>query len=400
MACRRNLTSLTILGVLTLLCACGGQPGASARGSAEGALGSPDSITVWTTAQKAAGFPHMERIFPTRRIRSGPKISPLPERRIDLGDVTFESDGVAYDLPLFLERHRVTGFLVLADGAVAYEVYRNGHGPSERWTSFSVAKSVVSLLVGAAVRDGAIGSVEDAVTRYLPSLSGTSYEGVRVADLLQMASGVSWNEDYLDLDSDVNRTFRLTLDEQLAYMGALPRVGAPGTIFNYSTGETDMVGELVRAAVGSDLSAYLQRKIWVPAGMEADAYWMLYDPGGGEYGGSGLNAILRDYGRIGLLALRGGVLPDGTRVLPEGWMEAATTPSPANPAYGWFWWLQGGGAYAALGIFGQMIWVDPEAELVIVTRSAWETPTGSFPAYFAMARAVAQAVTAMDAPGR
>jgi len=293
----------------------------------------------------------------------------------------------------------VAGFLVLADGAVAHEVYRNGHGPSERWTSFSVAKSVVSLLVGAAVRDGSIQTVEDPVTRYLPALSGTSYEGVRVANLLQMASGVSWNEDYLDLDSDVNRTFRLTLDEQLAYMGALPRLGAPGTIFNYNTGETDMVGALVRAAVGDNLSAYLEQKVWVPAGMEADAYWMLYDTGSGEYGGSGLNATLRDYGRIGLLALRGGVLPDGTRALPEGWMEASTTPSPANPGYGWFWWLQEGGAYAALGIFGQMIWIDPHAGLVIVTQSAWATPTGSFPAYFAMARAVKAAVSAVGAPG-
>ncbi|HSM59189.1 MAG TPA: serine hydrolase domain-containing protein [Longimicrobiales bacterium] len=354
-------------------------------------------MTAWTAEQKAAGFPHMERIFPTRRIAAGPDPIALLERPVDLGRVGFEADGVSYGLEEFLDRFNVYGFLVLADGAVAHEEYRNGHGRSERWMSFSVAKSVVSLLVGAAVRDGLIGSVDEPVTRYLPALTGSSYDGVRITDLLHMASGVSWSEDYLDLDSDVNRTFRLTLDEQIAYMGALPRVAPPGSVFNYNTGETDLVGELLRHAVGGTLSDYLGRTIWRPFGMEADAYWLLYDTGADEYGGTGLNATLRDYGRIGLFALRGGVLPDGTRVLPEGWMEASTTPSPANEAYGRFWWLRGGGVYAAQGIYGQMIWIDPAAGVVIVTQSAWEEPTGSFPAYHAMARAVVDAVAATEA---
>jgi len=391
---RRGPAIRAIPFTLTTLLGCSGPSRDSTAASGADAFGSPDSVTIWTAAQKTAGFPHMERVFPTRRIPAGPTPWVLPQRPADLGRVAFEIDGDTLDVERFMERHRVSGLLVLAEGAVAYEAYRNGHGPARRWTSFSVAKSVVSLLVGAAVQDGYIGSVDDPVSRYLPALSGTSYEGVRVTDLLHMASGVSWNEDYLDLDSDVNRTFRLTLDEQIAYMGALPRAGPPNTIFNYNTGETDLVGAIVRAAVGSNLSDYLERKIWVPAGMEADAYWMLYDTGGGEYGGSGLNASLRDYARIGLLALRGGVLADGTRVVPEGWMEASTTPSPANPGYGWFWWLQGNGAYAALGIFGQMIWIDPQAHVVIVTQSAWETPTGSFPAYFTMARAVTDAIAA------
>lgn len=381
-----------LLAACLVLGSCRGAARDEAGSTMSAAFGSPDSVPAWTAEQKAAGFPHMERVFPTRRIAADAEPSALPARPMDLGGVRFQAEGIEYDLHAFEERFRVSGLMVLADGAVVCEDYRNGHGPSERWTSFSVAKSVVSMLVGAAVRDGFIESVDDPVSRYLPALVGTSYEGVRIEHLLHMASGVSWNEDYLDLESDVNRTFRLTLQEQIAYMGALPRLTPPDMLFNYNTGETDLVGALLRSAIGGTLSDYLERKIWGPAGMEADALWMLYDPGYGEYGGSGLNATLRDYGRIGLLALNDGLLPDGTRVLPEGWMEASTTPSPANPGYGRFWWLPGDGAFAALGIFGQMIWIDRRLGVVIVTQSAWEEPTGSFPAYFAMARAVAEAV--------
>lgn len=128
--------------------------------------------------------------------------------------------------------------------------------------------------------------------------------------------------------------------------------------------------EVVNAAT------YLSHKIWQPFGMEADASWSLDVPGGGELGGCCINATLRDYGRLGLFALGDGVLPDGTRVLPDGWMRDSTAPSPAEDGYGYLWWLYPGGSYAARGIFGQLIWVDPARRVVVVTHSAWSAAVG------------------------
>ena len=157
----------------------------------------------------------------------------------------------------------------------------------------------------------------------------------------------------------------------------MPRVAEPGEVFNYNTAETGIVGNVVRSAIGNNLSTYLSEKIWRPFGMEHDAYWVLSEPGGGEFGGSSLNATLRDYARIGLFVLRDGVLSDGTRVLPEGWMAESTQPSKALPQYGYLWWLRAGGAYGASGIFGQAIHVDPANNVVIAMHSARDVASSS-----------------------
>lgn len=352
------------------------------------ALGAPDSLLFWRGAQQLAGYRSMERVFPSRVIDAGGDPLPLPERPTDLADFTFEVGGESYDVDGFMEANHVVGLLVLHDGAIAVERYARGNDRETRWLSYSISKSLVSLLVGAAVRDGYIRSVDEPLVRYLPALEGTAYEPVTFRHALSMASGVTWSDDYEDYDGDINRSLRMGTLELLDDLGRRDRVAEPGTRWNYNTGETHLLATALRAAIGNNLSTYASAEIWRPFGMEADATWMLVEPDGGEHGGCCFSATLRDYGRLGLFALGGGVLPSGERVLPDGWMAASTAPTPANPGYGWLWWLQDGGAYAAIGIFGQMIWVDPAADLVVVTHSAWPAAVPYFGRGYAFARAL------------
>lgn len=202
-----------------------------------------------------------------------------------------------------------------------------------------------------------------------------------------MASGVSWNEDYADLESDVALAGGANGMTLFNYLSKLPAVASPGARFNYNTGETNLAGAVLRAAIGNNASTYLADKIWRPF-MEHPATWSTVE--GGELGGCCIHATLRDYARIGLFALRDGILPNGERVLPEGWMRDATTGSKARADYGYLWWLRGDGAYAAIGIFGQLIWIDPQHEVVIVTQSAWPAATGMHDPRSGLVRALYQ----------
>jgi CubicO group peptidase (beta-lactamase class C family) len=269
----------------------------------------------------------------------------------------------------YFVQKNVAGLLVLKDGKIAYERYGLGNTSDSRWISFSVTKSVVSMLVGAAIQDGYIESVDEKVSEYLPRLKGSPYDESTIRNIMQMASGVAWNEDYADPASDVNSASWQTV-ALYGYLAQKPRDSVPGEVFNYNTAETNLVGTLLRSAIGNNLSTYLQEKIWQPFGMEADAWWTLTEPGGGEFGGCCINATLRDYGRLGLFALADGHLPDGTAVLPDGWMAQSTAPSAAYPGYGYLWWLGHAGAYRATGIFGQGICVHPEQNVVVALHSA------------------------------
>ena len=340
----------------------------------EESFGPRTGMLFWTPEQQVAGYRNTERIFDTRAIASGGRPYPLVSAPRDFSSVTYELDGVAYTLDDHVRDHRVAGLLVVEDGKILLERYSLGNDENSRWISFSIAKSVVSMLIGAAIADGYIASVDEPITRYLPLLAGGEYDGVSIRNVLQMASGVAWNEDYADPASDVARTPRGNL-ALLRYMSARPRAAAPGETFNYNTGETHLAGALLRAAIGNNLSTYLTHKIWQPFGMETDATWMLHEPGGGETGGCCISATLRDYARIGIFAMNGGVLPDGTRVLPEGWMTESTAPSKGSRGYGYLWWLRDGGAYAGIGIFGQLLWIDPQSKIVIVTHGAWPKAT-------------------------
>jgi CubicO group peptidase (beta-lactamase class C family) len=327
-------------------------------------------------------FRNIERLFPTRVVKSGQNTFPLPQRRKQLENFHFTSRGKQYDLYDFLSLNRIGGLLVVKAGEIAYEKYFLGNGADTRWMSMSVVKSMTATLVGMAVKDGHIKSIDDPLTAYLPQFAGTAYDGVSVRNLLQMASGVAWNETYTDPASDRRAMLEAQIAQRpgaiLELMARLDRATEPGTRWNYSTGETQVVGALVAAATGRTLADYLAEKIWIPFGMQRDATWWLDSPQGLEIGGSGLSATLRDYARFGLFMLNGGVI-DGAQTLPEGWIEAATTPKIVGGKrvdYGFMWWPLDHGAYAAIGIFGQFVYVNPGKELVIAMWSAQPKPEG------------------------
>ena len=338
-------------------------------------FGPPEAFLFWNAEQKVAGFRNIASIYPTRIIAAGNAALPLLPAATPIEQLSFEANGEPLDIDGFMERNHIVGLMAVQNDKVFLERYAAGNDEHSLWVSFSVAKSVVAMLVGAAIQDGFIESAQEKVTSYLPRLAGTAYDDVAIADLLRMSSGVAWNEDYADPDSDVN-TMPPNLVALYRELATKERVGAAGELFNYNTAETNLVGAVLRAAIGNNLATYLTHKVWRPFGMQAAANWMTHGPDGGELGGCCISATLRDYARIGLFALADGVLPNGERVLPEGWMAESTAPAPGYAGYGYLWWLQGGGEFDALGIFGQSIHVDPARRLVVVTHSAWPTAVG------------------------
>ncbi|MCE4226165.1 serine hydrolase [Methylobacterium sp. C25] len=341
---------------------------------------------------QANTFRNIDRLFPTRTVDRGGRVVPLERAERQLEDVKFESGGKTIDLFDYLSLNRVAGLLVLKDGRVAYEDYELGNSSASRWMSMSVAKSISSTLVGAAIKDGYIKSIDDPVTTYLPELAGGAYDGVSIRNLLQMASGAHWDETYTDPKSDRRRMLELQLEGKpgtiLQLMAKLPRAHEPGTVWNYSTGETHIVGALVAAATKRPEAVYLSEKIWSRLGMEQDATWWVESPNGLEVGGSGLSATLRDYARFGQFVLNGGVI-DGERVVPEGWFEQAGSPKQLGGKtvnYGYMWWVFGdaagtpnAGAFTARGIFGQYVYVNPKEHVVIAQWGARSKPTGAPP---------------------
>ncbi|MFC1606005.1 serine hydrolase domain-containing protein [Pseudomonadota bacterium] len=327
-------------------------------------------------------FRNIDRLFPTRTVRRGANVSQIPVHLLPMDDFVFETDEKRYDLFDVLSLNRVSGLLIIQDGAIRFEKYLLGNNEATRWMSMSVVKSMTGVLVGAAIRDGLIVSIDDPIIRYLPRFAGTAYDGVTVRQLLMMASGVAWSETYTDPASDRRRMLEAQIAQQpdaiLDLMAALPRAAEPGTRWNYSTGETHIVGALVQAVTGRPVADYLSEKLWAPLGMESDATWWLDSPGGLEVASSGLSATLRDYARFGLFLLNGGVIGD-QHVLPEGWMEQASTPKIIGGEkidYGYLLWPLHGRSFAAIGIFGQFVFVDPDRKLVVAMWSAQPKPMG------------------------
>jgi CubicO group peptidase (beta-lactamase class C family) len=336
-------------------------------------------------------FSHIDRLFPTRTVHHGSTVHPLPPAARALGNFVFSSAGKRWDLYDYLAVNRVAGLLVLKDGQIAFETYQLGTGPETRWMSMSVAKSITSTLIAAALKQGLIGSINDPVTKYAPELAGSAYDGVSIRDILMMSSGVKWNETYTDPRSDRRRLLEAQISQQpgaaLAVMKSLPRAAPPGTVNNYSTGETQIAGIVLHGAIHRPLADYLSERIWSRFGMEDDATWWLASPGGMEIAGSGFSARLRDYARFGLFFLSGGVAA-GEQLLPDGWMQEAGAPKVLKGGrkleYGYFWWPawsteatpDPGGAFSAIGVFGQYLYINPKEHVVIAEWSARSKPEG------------------------
>ena len=334
-------------------------------------------VLFWNDDQRAERFRSMEAWFPGHEVpaaaepRAFPKGEPLGKEE-------------AAKIRSFMERTNAAGIMVLQDGKKRYEAYRLGFAPDQRWTSFSVAKSFTSTLLGAAVKDGFVASMQDPVTQYIPQLAGSAYEGVTVEQLATMTSGVAWNEDYSDPNSDVAQMARFVLEfgenAIVEQMRGLKREAPAGEKWVYKTGETNLIGVLVENAVGLPLAKYAKSKIVDPAGLEGGMFWMT-DPRGGNIGGCCVSLRLGDYARIGQFVLEGG---HGT--LPEDWFAKAGAPlvqfgpeearkrygsEEAGYGYGYQWWAYTGGKFGAQGIFGQAITFVPEKKLVAVVLSNW-----------------------------
>jgi CubicO group peptidase (beta-lactamase class C family) len=337
------------------------------------------AILTWPVAKRELYIAALDTFFLTRTVKAG-----LKARVLASGPplAAFEPGGARQDyVDRFMAEQRVHGLLVLQDGKIRLERYKSPHSPTTRWNSFSIAKSITSTLVGAAMKDGAISSLDDPVTRYIKGLRGSAYDEVTVRQLLTMTSGVKWNEDYTDVNSDVARMYAQPpdpgFDMTVSYVRKLPREAPPGTKWVYKTSETNLVGVLVAEATGKNLADYLSEKIWRPYGMERDAEWMIDDVGH-EQGGCCLAVTLRDYGRFGQFILDGARI-DGKAIVPDTWLAEATraqVSTGANSGYGYQWWTRDAGTFEGRGIYGQTLHIDPPHRLVIVINSATQEPTG------------------------
>ena len=332
----------------------------------------------------------MSERFPTRMIARSGEVNPFDYKPMPIADLRYQWQDQNYTVREFATRNHSTSIVVLHKGDVVYEDYFQGTTENTHLTSFSMAKSLVGLLAGFALADGAITSLDDPVTKYVEEFKGTGYEGATVRHLLQMSSGVRWSENYYEDSSDIARFSGLSLiANQIPaneFMTTLPRRHKPGSVFYYSSGETQALGWVISNAVGTSLSNYLHRKLWSKLGMEHDAYWLLDRNNGDEFSSIGVSASARDYARIGQLMLQDGRW-EGEQLLSSDWVYASTHPDGQHVAYGkvrkeqpqfgygYQWWSYADGTFDAEGVFGQFIWVNPKDDVVIVKTSVWPKAT-------------------------
>lgn len=338
-----------------------------------------DRASWWRTSHSVDGFSRLDEIWKANVVRRAPSPSawrrPAMEPAISYQGAPRVGAG-RFDLDRYLERNPATGLAVAQGDALLVERYRYGRRDTHRLTSFSMAKTIVAMLVGIAVEEGRIASIEDHADRYVPGLQGTEYGRTPLRHLLTMSSGVDFREDY-DGNDDSARLSRATIAGQspggAAAVQAFDRRGAePGRRWYYASAETYVLALVLRAAIGRPIADYLSEKIWQPMGAEADATWLV-EGTGTEVGFMGFNAVLRDYARLGLLLANGG-RAGGRQLVPEAWLREMTRAhfSPAQTGrwygYGFQTWIfpDDDGSFALLGVRGQSIFVDPARRLVLV----------------------------------
>ncbi|RLQ21961.1 class C beta-lactamase-related serine hydrolase [Seongchinamella sediminis] len=327
-------------------------------------------------------FRNFDRFGPTTVIEAATRAEPLPT---DINEIQFSHSYLGEELTLgrFLEQTASSGFIVVKDGTVIDERYYHGNRPSAPNAGFSMTKSIVSALVGAALADGDIKSIDDAVTDYVPALTSPTFSGVTIKQVLQMSSGVKFNEDYSDPGSDINKMSYLVQQmSYVDYINTLDRQHPPGSHHVYASINTHILGLVVANATGKTLSTYLAEKIWEPLGMQYSARWMV-DKDGYELPMGGLAITLRDWARFGQLYANRGEW-QGRQILPAPWVDESTQPTEAHLlpgkrqnsqhdfGYQYQWWTPVAAArdFMALGIWGQVMYINPEHNTVIVKLSA------------------------------
>ncbi len=343
-------------------------------------------LYLFEPSRLTENFRSLDQRFPSRLISAGMDVSTFDYDLRELPD-HYTYNGETRSISQFIEDTGTTGLVVSHGDRILYEEYFYGYKDTDRAIIWSVSKSVVSALVGIAIDEGNIEDIYDPVTFYVPSLSESGYNGVNLKDVMQMSSGIRFNEDYADPGSDINRMGALSIglgDSLESFLLTLDSEREPGTFNKYISSDTQVLGMVLREATGMDLSRYTQEKLWQPAGMEADAYW-LTDRAGVEAAFGGLNATLRDLARFGKLYLNEGFL-NGQQIVPQEWVRASVTVDAPhllpgdNPysdwilGYGYQWWLLDGEYkdYLAMGIYGQAIYINPYYHIVIAKTSAYQ----------------------------
>jgi CubicO group peptidase (beta-lactamase class C family) len=324
-------------------------------------------------------FRSMDSLFTTRAVARSGAVWDLPRNDHPL-NFTYEWQGATLPAEQILERTYTNALLVMKDGRIVSEIYRNNSTERSRFIGWSMTKSVTSVLIGCALAEKRIDSLDTPISRYLPELKGGGYDGVSIRHVMQMRSGVDYEERY-----DFGNPGRAASNHIAALVRntarfvdvarTLPRIHPPGEFFQYKTIDTAVLGWLVERVTQGSVAAYTARCLWEPLGAEADGYYIMDGPPGvgREFSGAGFNATLRDYARFGQMMLDGGVA-NGRRIVSEDWVRQSTQPNgpedPRNGGYGLQWWTMGSSeAYAAIGLQGQYIYVDPTTRTVVVKLS-------------------------------
>ena len=378
----------------------GGGPSFSADGPDAALYGAAENYPIkdrWRIYQpgnpapkyRVGAFSHYEEIFPTRQVDRAAMVWPFKRTP---AEVSYEYKGSRASLTDYLERNPVTGLLIARDDLILVERYQYGRTDRDRLMSQSMAKSITGMLIGMAIGEGAIKSIDDAADTYVPGLKGTEYGATPIRALLHMSSGVRIGEesdeakgsgDDLDrLWGDMVRKHWFSQKGTVASIAQFnQRIAPPGTQFRYASIEADVLGLVLRYATGKSLSAYLQEKVWQPIGTEADAKWLI-DAEGHEVAHGFFNAVLRDYARLARLLAHDGAW-EGKQIIPAQWMIDATTVSASETylakveggfGYGYQVYLFPGSRrqFALLGHLGQRILVDPPSKLVMVQTAVDE----------------------------
>lgn len=327
----------------------------------------------------ALTFRSMDQLFTTRAVPHSGSAWKLP-RADHAMDFSYRFDGKTHGASDFLERTYTNALLIMKDGRIVTEIYRNGSDERTRFMGWSMTKSITSTLVGAALADGLIRSLDDPITRYLPELKGGGYDGVSIRQILQMRSGVDYEERYDFANPGIAARNHIAALVKNAARFADPartiaRAHPPGAVFAYKTIDTAVLGWLIERVSEGSVAAYTARKLWEPIGAEADGFYIMDGPPGvgREFSGAGFNATLRDWARFGQMILDGGVA-DGRRVVSGDWVKQASAPAGPEDAalggYGFQWWTTANSdAFSALGLQGQYVHVDPATRTVIVKLS-------------------------------
>tara|TARA_B100001179_G_scaffold84830_1_gene59922 strand:+ start:1218 stop:2375 length:1158 start_codon:yes stop_codon:yes gene_type:complete len=339
--------------------------------------------SLFTGEEQYQNLNRVYEIFPTSKLSHSSK--PLVFKKgvpLELpSNFIFEDKVVKVDE--YLSRTDTSALLILKDGKISYENYWLTGGKNVQWISMSVAKSFISALIGIAIDQGHIKSLEDEVTDYVPQLKNSAYDNVRIKDILQMSSGASWNEDYSDPNSDINRSAKIlaiggSLDE---FSASLKKELKPGSYNRYNSTDTQVLGMLLREATRTSVTKYMQEMLWHPMGAQDSGYWIL-DSKNMEMAYAGFNATARDYAKLGELYRLGGKI-NGKQIIPRDWVKASVKPDAPhlmpgdNPlsdfplGYGYQWWVPDlSGDFSAIGVYNQFIYVSPKSNMVIVKLSA------------------------------